>query len=106
LELKPETSRLCLGRSRAHIKSIEGTFSLSPTCALWFPSTDWRTDGDRASDNRYRTAKSHETAIAFHHVSKEPSVFGLLVVVTTKLTQDALLDESADWLARTLPNSR
>jgi len=70
-----------------------------------FPSKEWKTDGDRATDNRYRTAKSHETALALHHISKEPSAFELLVVVTTKLTQDALLDECAGRLARTLPES-
>jgi hypothetical protein len=105
LELKPELSRLRLGSGPYHIKSIECTLSVSPTCALWFPTREWKNDGDRASDNRYRTAESHETALAFHHVSKSPSIFGLIMVVTTKLTQDALLDEFANRLANTLPES-
>ena len=105
LELTPEGSRLCLGGSRVHIKSLESTLSISPTCALWFPTRDWRTDGDRASDNRYSTAKSSEKAIEFHHIRTKPSVFGLLVAVTTRLTQDVLLDECVDLLAKRLPPS-
>ena len=105
LELVPETSRLCLAGSQADIDCLQSIFSVSPTCALWLPTRDWKTDGDRASDNRYRTAKSNEEAMNFHHVSKKPSVFGLLVSVKTKLSRAALLDECAGRLARKLPDS-
>src|SRR5436190_3180923 len=64
LELTLDVSQLHFGVSQSHIKSVECTLSVSPTCALWFPTKEWRTDGDRATDNRYRTAKSHETALA------------------------------------------
>ena len=105
LELTPDVSWLRLGGGQSHIKFVECTLSVSPTCALWFPAGEWKTDGDRASDNRYRTAKSHEDALVFHRISREPSVFCLLLVLATNLTKDALLDECANRLAKTLPES-
>ena len=97
LILTPEVSSISLRGSRFQIKSLECNLVVSPTCALWFPTCEWRNDGDRASDNRYRTAKSHETALRFYGVIEEPSFLGVLMDVKTRLKPDEILD---DWANR------
>jgi hypothetical protein len=105
LDLMLDTSRLHLSGRDSQIESIECNLSVSPTCALWLPSGQWKTDGDRVSDNRYRTAKSHEDALSFHRVSREPSVFGASIALRTELNPGALFEGYADQLVTSLPEA-
>jgi hypothetical protein len=104
-QLEVALERTQLAGRLADIASLKGFFSPSPTCALWLPTRDWSIEADRASRNKYMTARSSERTINFHHVSRAPSVFGLLVAVTTNLAQHVVLDGCADWLVRAFPES-
>ena len=91
LELLPTANHLRLRSSGWRVRSCKCILSPSPTSAMWLKTKYWRTDAERASRDRYMTARTQEDVLKDHHVTKEPSVLHLELETTARISKDMLL---------------
>jgi hypothetical protein len=98
LELLPETRRLQFGPGNVRIQSLRCVLSPSPTCALWLPTSEWKIEANKASRQRYMTAKNSETVLKYHGIKRQPSELSLHCSIATKDTESDILDACAERL--------
>jgi hypothetical protein len=82
----------------AELKSLSGVFYPSASSALWLSTAEWPQGGDSSTRNRRLNAKARELALTHYNVSHAPTVFEVVLELSTSLGCDEVLDAVARWI--------
>lgn len=87
----------------AELRSLTGLLRPSASATLWFPSSEWPAGRDKSARNRRMNAKCREEALAHYKVPQSPTVFELVLELSTSIPQDEILDSVALWIVSSIP---